>query len=76
MLHLIVLFLKKAGYEDEAASIQEHYTLPEWVERDNPLIKKGLAKIIKDYVKNNAKVQEYLDNRTQDEEEQSEEEKN
>ena len=42
ILHLVTLFLQKSGHEETAAQLQEHYTLPSWVEHNNPLLKKGL----------------------------------
>ena len=53
ILHLIVLFLIKNGHKAEAKSLQQQYTIPEWVVHDNPLLEKGLIKIVKSFVKNN-----------------------
>ena len=64
ILHLIARFLRKMHFNDEAAMVEQHYTLPEWVENNNPLVKKGLSKIIKEYVRNNAKMLKYFESRT------------
>lgn len=47
ILHLVVLFLSKNGHETQAKQLAKQYELPQWVEEDNPLFKKGLTKIIK-----------------------------
>lgn len=63
MLHLVSTFLRKAGHAEEAELLDQHYTLPAWVEKNNPLFKKGLIKIIKDYVKLNPKLKIYYETR-------------
>ena len=63
VLELVRLFLVKGGHDDLAEQLQERYELPAWVREDNPLLKKGLTKIIKDFISNNHKVQHYFENR-------------
>jgi hypothetical protein len=64
MLHLVAQFLHKTGHLKEANMLESKYSLPEWVEANNPLLKKGLAKIIKEYVKSSPKMQQYYENRS------------
>ena len=75
MVHLVAQFLRKTGNQKEANLLESKYTLPDWIEANNPLLKKGLAKIIKEYVKDSPKIQHYYENRAPEDEEQEEEEK-
>ena len=45
--------------------MNELYELPEWIQANNPLIKKGLTKIVKDYANNNEKILRYYQNRVE-----------
>ena len=44
------------------------------MEKNNPLLKKGLVKVVKEYVRSNEKMMKYFSSRRQPEEEQEEEE--
>lgn len=72
LLHLTSLFLSSNGHKELAEQLQETYELPEWIEQGNPLFKKGLVKIIKEYAKTNEKIAKYYANRTAPEEEEEE----
>jgi hypothetical protein len=49
-----------------AQQLAETYPLPEWIDTKNPLLKKGLTKIVKEYVKNNEKMLRYYQNRVEE----------
>lgn len=46
-----------------AQELAHKYQLPAWVEHNNPLLKKGITKIVKDYVRSNHKMLNYYQNR-------------
>lgn len=76
MLQLVTQFLRKAGYSQESELVEQQFALPAWAGQDNPLLKKGLAKIVKEYVKNTPKIQKYYETRCEDNEDEEEEGKN
>ena len=77
ILHLVTLFLKKNGHEAAARKIEQQNSVREWVLEGNPLLEKGLHKIIKSFVRENKKIQKYYENRkpeeSQEDSEQEEE---
>ena len=53
--------------------MQSKYDLPDWVKVNNPLLKKGLAKIVKEYVKDSPKMLQYYETRAPEDEGEEEE---
>lgn len=62
---MMVQLLSDQGHEELAAQIGEIFELPEWIEKNNPLLKKGLVKVVKEYVRSNEKMLKYFANRKQ-----------
>jgi hypothetical protein len=57
--------LNDQGHTELAAQVSDIYELPDWVKANNPLLKKGLIKIVKDYVRGNEKLLKYYENRSE-----------
>lgn len=62
---MMVQLLNDQGHEEIATQISDIFELPEWIEKNNPLLKKGLVKVVKEYVRNNEKMLKYFANRSQ-----------
>lgn len=60
---MMVQLLNDQGHEELATQISEIFELPEWIEMNNPLLKKGLVKVVKEYVRSNEKMLKYFANR-------------
>lgn len=68
VVYLIADLLTSLGHNKEAEKLKKEFELPEWVKKSNPLIKKGLKKILKDYINSNSKILRYYQNRKPDSE--------
>ncbi len=53
VVYLVADLLDSLNHTKQANKLKEEFQLPEWVKKDNPLIKKGLTKILKDYINSN-----------------------
>jgi hypothetical protein len=60
----VALFLDSKGQNELASTLKRTYELPEWISHNNPLFKRGLVKIVKEYVKGNEKMTRYYTNRS------------
>lgn len=63
VVYVVADFLTSIEHTKEAEKLKKEFELPEWVKKDNPLIKKGLKKVLKDYINENEKVLKYYKNR-------------
>ena len=53
VVYLVADLLDSLNHTKQANKLKEEFQLPDWVKKDNPLIKKGLTKILKDYINSN-----------------------
>ena len=74
VVYLVADLLDSNGHTKRADKLKQEFELPEWVKKDNPLIKKGLTKILKDYIESNPKILKYYTNRKPESEDEASEE--
>ena len=70
VVFLVADLLESLEHTKQADKLKKEFELPEWVKKDNPLIKKGLKKILKDYINSNDKILKYYQNRKPDSEDE------
>ena len=63
VIFLVADLLESLEHTKQADKLKKEFELPEWVKKDNPLIKKGLKKILKNYINSNDKILKYYQNR-------------
>ena len=63
VVFLVADLLESLEHTKQADKLKKEFELPEWVKKDNPLIKKGLKKILKNYINSNDKILKYYQNR-------------
>ena len=64
-MELVRQFLVKCQHEDLADQLQQRYELPQWAAQHNPLLKKGLSKVVKEFIQHNDKAEQYYRNRVE-----------
>ena len=59
VVFLVADLLESLEHTKQADKLKKEFELPEWVKKDNPLIKKGLKKILKNYINSKDKILKY-----------------
>ena len=68
IVELTAAFLDTLGETKTANRLRTNYQLPEWVSNENPILTKGLIKILKEYARSNTSISNYLATRQNPEE--------